>query len=300
MKDYLNKINNEYPIRRTKKQKNEFINYVKNQFEIVNVDQINQHKNIIIGNFDNAKIILTAHYDTPAKSLFPNLVIPRCFILNLIYQLFFIGIFFGISCLASFILKYMFNLTYEVWYFLFLSMYFVLFFIATMTFTNKHNFNDNTSGVATVLEIIKTTQKNDICVVLFDNEEKGLLGSKAFNKKYKNIVDEKLIINFDCVGNGNNILVACKKEAMNNQYLALLKECVVSNNKYNVMYFDSKKIFGSTDYKNFKQSISFMAYNKNKIIGYYTSRIHTSKDTVVDSENIKFLTDNIIKVFEKI
>ena len=73
---------------------------------------------------------------------------------------------------------------------------------------NKHNANDNTSGVLTLLYIMKKlppNMRNKVCFVFFDNEEKGLLGSKAMNKKYKDLFLAKLVINFDCVGNGKEL-----------------------------------------------------------------------------------------------
>lgn len=136
--------------------------------------------------------------------------------------------------------------------------------------------------------------------MLFDNEEKGLLGSRAFSKKYKSILENKFVINFDCVGNGKNFLVACKTKATTNPLLEVLKSTVLSSEKFSVEFFDSKKIAGNTDYKNFKQAISFMAYSKNKIVGYYTSRIHTSKDMVADDENIEYLVENLNNFIEKI
>ena len=45
--------------------------------------------------------------------------------------------------------------------------------------------------------------RDRVCFILFDNEEKGLLGSKALAKKYKNIKQNKLVINFDCVSDGD-------------------------------------------------------------------------------------------------
>ena len=45
---------------------------------------------------------------------------------------------------------------------------------------NKHNANDNTSGVVTLLEIAGTlpeNQRDKVCFVLFDLEEAGMIGS---------------------------------------------------------------------------------------------------------------------------
>ena len=73
MFDYLNHINDLYPIRRKAEQKENFRNYVLEESKKigydVKVDKIKEHNNIVIGNPETAKVIFTAHYDTPAASL---------------------------------------------------------------------------------------------------------------------------------------------------------------------------------------------------------------------------------------
>ena len=74
---------------------------------------------------------------------------------------------------------------------------------------NTHTANDNTSGVITIIEAacnMPEEFRDRVCFILFDNEEKGLLGSKALAKKYKNIKQNKLVINFDCVSDGDYLL----------------------------------------------------------------------------------------------
>ena len=85
---------------------------------------------------------------------------------------------------------------------------------------NKHTANDNTSGVITIIEsAIKLPKdlRDEVCFVLFDNEELGLLGSSAFAKEYKEYVKNKLIINFDCVSDGNDIFFFPTKQIKNDQ-----------------------------------------------------------------------------------
>lgn len=46
--------------------------------------------------------------------------------------------------------------------------------------------------------------------VLFDHEEIGMVGSYSFAKKHKEILKDKLIVNLDCVSDGDHILVMKK------------------------------------------------------------------------------------------
>ena len=60
---------------------------------------------------------------------------------------------------------------------------------------NKHTANDNTSGIITIIEsAIKLPEdlRDEVCFVLFDNEELGLLGSSAFSKEYKEVAERML------------------------------------------------------------------------------------------------------------
>ena len=44
-------------------------------------------RNLIIGDLEQAKIVLTAHYDTCARSLLPNFILPKNPVLSLLYGL---------------------------------------------------------------------------------------------------------------------------------------------------------------------------------------------------------------------
>ena len=112
--DYLNTINDLYPVRRSKEEKENFINYIKEETKKYNIScnletLENKHNNIVIGNLETAKVVYTAHYDTPASSLLPNMLIPRNMLFGYLYvfgypiliALFSLGVSYGISCLLS-------------------------------------------------------------------------------------------------------------------------------------------------------------------------------------------------------
>lgn len=74
---------------------------------------------------------------------------------------------------------------------------------------NSPGANDNASGIAVALELIKKIQKEPplnfgISFYFFDEEENGLRGSKAFITKY-GIQDLLGLINMDMVGMGDQI-----------------------------------------------------------------------------------------------
>ncbi len=303
--DYLNYIHNTYPVRRTEEQKEQFREYVKTTGKRlgvkVNVETLkNNHNNVIIGDINTAKVIFTAHYDTPASSILPNLMLPRNKFLGTIYHIGYPFVMALISLLISFMFGKLFNLKYEIVIILYLIIYFVMYYLATRAFINKNNKNDNTSGVATVLSILEQNINTPIACILFDNEEKGLLGSKAYNEKYKQELKNKLIINFDCVGLGDNIIFIEKDDAQKLDEYKIIKENFTENEVFKVHHFPLKGSSGNSDYKSFKCGVGVMACLKHKSIGFYTSRIHTNKDTIAYTDNIEYIVNEISKGINKL
>ncbi len=300
MKDYLNEINERFPIRRTEEQKKGLFEYVKSEAESVGlsarIEQLEKkHNNIVIGDVEKASAVYTAHYDTPARSLVPNLMMPRnpgfayayAFGIPLVIAFFSLGVAYAIQALAG--------LPYPAFAAIYLGLYFALFFCVMRCGDNKTNKNDNTSGVATVLSIMAKNPK-DAAYILFDNEEKGLLGSKALLKSNKEFWANKPLINFDCVGLGDNIVIVAMGNAEKHPVFEKIADTVKGNNEYNVGLYPKKGSMTNTDSKNFPCGISVMACKKSKKGVLYTPYIHTKRDTVASSENIYFLADAFSKL----
>jgi hypothetical protein len=115
------------------------------------------------------------------------------------------------------------------------------------------------------------------------------------NKKYKELLKKKLVVNFDCVANGKEILFIVKKGAENCLEYELLKKTVVSNETFNVHFLPFKKCASNSDYKNFECGIGASAYTKGKFVKFFTGKIHTNKDTVGDAANIEYLTSSMLE-----
>ena len=89
---YLDYINKTYPARKTIEEKENFRKYVLDVLDKkgikVKIERTNDEKNdnIVIGNPTTAKVVFTAHYDTPARSIFPNIMMPKHRLLFYLYQ----------------------------------------------------------------------------------------------------------------------------------------------------------------------------------------------------------------------
>lgn len=298
MKDYLNEINDSYPIRREEGEKEDFFKYVQSELgeDRVRRETLEKkHNNIIIDDISSAKVIFTAHYDTPAKSVIPNLMMPANKGLAVLYQLA-LPLLLAIAALVvSFSLQAWLQFDSSLAIVIYLILYYVLFFRLTRNGKNKHNKNDNTSGVATIMSIAYQIRDSKVAFVLFDNEEQGILGSKAFAKEHANKLEGKLIINFDCVGNGDQFVFVVKDGAEQSDMYHNFKSALNSNGDFGINYLPAKKTMSNSDHKRFDCSIGVMACNKGKRVRFITDRIHTDRDTLAEEKNIVYLTDRMIE-----
>ncbi len=302
-----------YEVRKTKKQKTAFIEYVKQLLEDYgynfNIEKGSfGARNIVIGDVENAKVLYTAHYDTCARLPFPNFITPKNFLIYLLYQFLIVGIFFIVAFLIGFISGTAISLipmatdTYDVLYniicFLPTIVCYACIYLLIAGPANKHTANDNTSGVTTILNIMKTLpedQRHKVAFVLFDLEEMGMLGSSAFASKHKAIKKNTLVINFDCVSDGETVLFTLKKTTK--KYAELLEKAFVSIPEVTVDI--AKTAFYPSDNAVFQGGIGVCALKKSKRFGVlYMDRIHTKKDVIYREENIDFLTNGAVKLAE--
>ena len=296
MKDYLVEINNLFPVRRKEDEKSAFYEYVCSELgqERVKLEQLDKNNNIVIGNVQEARVVITAHYDTPAASLVPNFMIPANKVIGTLIALCYPLAMALFSIMVAFGSGALFSLDDSIIMFIYLVLYFSLFFGSTRLISNKNNKNDNTSGVSAVMTLASSITSDKVAFILFDNEEKGLLGSKAYNKNHKELMKDKLVINLDCVGNGNNMIFITKEDAERKEEYELLRDAFSKPSKsFAVHYIPYKKSCGFSDHRSFPCSVCVMAANKGKIVRFITGRIHTSRDTVADGENISFLCSHL-------
>lgn len=297
-----------YPVRKTNAQKTAFINHLADiygdRMHVEESGKIQKNRNIVIGNPDTASVVYGAHYDTCARLPFPNFITPKNFVIFLLYQIFvalvmvipilLVSTLLGILMGALDVPEFPAFFITEV---LVLALFLFVFTLMTKGPANPHNANDNTSGVVTVLALAdRLAGRNDVCFVLFDNEEAGLFGSSAFAKAHKTVRDRTLLVNFDCVSDGAWLLILSSKSARRttayNDFCESVRRRCASTDKIPLIASSSTTIYPS-DQMNFKKSIAVAALKKTKtpLIGYYMDRIHTPKDTVFDEQNIEVLTE---------
>ena len=286
----------QFPVRKTKKQKADFRAAVQSYLEDLDY-QVTEEKgssgsrNVIIGDPEKAKYLVTAHYDTPARLPFPNYNTPCSFLPFLGYQIIITALLF-LPPIAVGAIFAMLNgdaeLASMVWYPLLLAEC-ALMLIGP---ANPSNANDNTSGVVTVLEIARTlpeNQRHKVCFVLFDLEEAGLVGSASYYKKHKKAARNQLVLNLDCVGDGDHLMMFPTKTLKKDRkkLTSLYKACGYFGKK-SLLVHEKGFSYYPSDQKHFPYGVGICALNKKKKT-LYLSRIHTPKDTVLDETNVNIL-----------
>lgn len=303
----------QYPIRKNKVQKQNFRGEVAAELRQAGWDvQVQSRKslpsshNVVIGDVSTAKVICTAHYDTPAALPFPNFIAPQNFLFYLLYQLGLVLVLLavggilggGISWLLALVLPMDAMLNVLASTYISLMLLLVLFFLMMAGPANRNNANDNTSGVLTVLETALTMPphlRGNVAFVLFDNEELGLLGSAAFKKQYGRQIAPTPLINFDCVGDGDHILFVQPARCRKNPALqAALAESFVSAEGKQIILEHKPLTFYPSDQAHFPMGIGVGTFHKKPVLGLYLGRIHTKRDTVLQQENIVLLRQGII------
>ena len=253
-------------------------------------------------------MIFSAHYDTCAALPVPNFITPRNLLFYVCYQLLLIiPLFLAVAILEGVLLAVIVELHAPKLLLLMpvtsiaLCAFFVWWILDGPA--NRHTANDNTSGVITLLETALALPEEDrekVCFVFFDNEEKGMFGSAAFTRAHKRAKRETLNINFDCVSDGDFIQffpgARLKKDGGT---LAKIERAFRGRGEKRTEVVRGFGFYPS-DNASFKRGVGVCALKERRIIGYYMDRIHTKKDTVFQEENIALLRDGAVRLAESL
>ena len=292
----------EFPVRKSKQQKEKFRESVSAYAATLGYTYKVEEgsfgsMNIVLGDPQKAKYLVTAHYDTPAGMFLPNLITPCNFWTFLGYQILVTLIMLGIPAIPGVIVGMLTSYYpgYLVWYFGFLALYGLMMFGPA----NPNNANDNTSGVVTVLEIaanLPVDRRDSVCFVLFDLEEKGLIGSKSYAKIHKETVQNQIVLNLDCVGDGDELMIfPTKKLPLDADKMAFLRGMNHKEEEKSLTLHEKGFYVYNSDQKSFPYGAALGAFKRGKA-GLYCDRIHTSRDTILDEKNVSILRDRIITV----
>ncbi|SCM82923.1 conserved hypothetical protein [uncultured Sporomusa sp.] len=294
-----NEIREKYPKRYSLHgHKEEFYQLIKKEVENLDLEiEVRPRdfiQNICTQN-DDFDILLMAHYDTAPKlplSRFINSIYEKVGVGNwrtyIGYFLYYV-IIIGLNVSVLWLLNSWFS---HVWFFIYIVGFIIFFFLRA----NPNNMNDNSSGVIAVLTIAKILCSSDknimkhIKIVLTDFEEWGKHGAKKLRRELLTKgLENRLIINFDGVGNGTFLnLVPISKDN-------LLRKYLLDNypGKYRVI---EEKVIAGSDYDVFKayNAIGINFLEMAQIQGkYYMPNIHTSRDIEINEKQLAEFTNDV-------
>jgi len=300
LKSFAESLFTNYGTRMYRKEKDAFLEHCKEEFTQLGYDDViikgdknmfgGTSRNLVAGPLD-ADILITAHYDTPGRNGFLLIFSP------LVGSL-------GANLLFMFIIMLATVFADAATWVSYVTTIFFWAIMISLFIKNKHNYNDNTSGVLGVYKIAELVSQNPelkarCAFVLFDHEEvfPGLLGSKTFAKwRKKNHPDKAdgTVINLDCIGIGDVLTVMTKKK---------------HDEFHNIAKFMQQEGFtvekargglsGNSDHASFTNGVSLL-YRKRSLLGpTYIPKIHTGRDTVCDLDQMERLCEAVYKYIDK-
>ena len=285
----------QFPVRKSKQQKQDFrdsvCRYVQSLGYSVVVESGNfGSRNIVMGDPQNAKYLVTAHYDTCAALPVPNFLMPCNLPVFILSQTVLWLSLILISAVSGAMVGFLFGEGFVA-----PVSCLVLFGIIALMLVgpaNKNNANDNTSGVVTLLEIMRTmpeNQRHKVCFALFDLEEAGMIGSCSYRKVHKAESDRQVVLNLDCVGDGDHLAMFPTKQLKKNRkkLTSLYRACGFFGKKSLMVHEKGFSIYPS-DQMVFPYGVGICALKKSKF-GLYVGKIHTHKDTVLEETNVNIL-----------
>lgn len=301
MTELTHEIMKNYQVRKTKEQKNAFIELLQKHFPDMRIETggLLNCRNLVIGDVENADVVFGAHYDTCKALPVPNMLFPKRPVLFVLYQLLIILPILLVS-LASFVGVILLTDDFLLSYLAMIVVYGIGGWFLLGGEANTHTANDNTSGVVTLCEayeLMDLKQRTNAAFVFFDHEETGMWGSSLFRKMHKCAMRDKLLVNFDCVSDGDHFLIIASKKART-QYGEVLRNAFSDIEGKCVRFEKAAATLCPSDQMRFPCSVGVIALKRKRMIGLYLDKIHTKHDTIFQKENIAYFAGSICRLCE--
>ncbi len=296
MQDYLSTIDTEHPVRNSAEQKAAFRAWALREaehsgFTAASEAECGGHRNLIFGDARRARVLFTAHYDTPRRMIVPNLMLVTNRVLYWAYNIGIVLVLAGLSLGAAFAVRSRVGAEGTaarlVMVLVFYAVYALGYFLFFRGPANRHNRNDNTSGTAAVMKMMRMLgEDSGAAFILFDDEEKGKKGSKAFVRDHPEIGEGTLTVNLDCVGNGDTFLFCPSPGAVLNPLYREMAAALEEHGDVNARFYPPRRAQMNSDHRSFAQGVGVCACRRVPFAGYCTGRIHTARDTVAEPETV--------------
>lgn len=291
---YQNYLSAVHPVRRTAGQKSEVRRWLMRELKRAGwkaheetYGRFNGSVNIVAGDPEKAEVFLCTHYDTGARMIVPDFVSPTNVAAHVLYHAAAAAAVFAVVFGVS--LAVCFPLNKPRWM---LPMFLVLAVAALglLAFgpANRNNANSGDSGLLALLALANETAfDRRVCLVLFDNNERNLLGASAFKKKHIEAATTRLFIGLDCLGDGENLLLLPSRHSRwDGPLLDALAAAFPEGEEVRPVLRSKGLHYYPGGNRRFKFHVAVCACRYLAGLGYYIPHLRTKKDTVLRPENI--------------
>ena len=234
-----------------------------------------ENVNLVYGNLATAEFVFGAHYDTCAVLPFPNLAAPLNIPLSILMQLLLMLMLALPAALGAFLIAWL-GAPVGVAAAVGVLLGVLASALVIAGKPNRHTMNDNTSGVVALLTLLARLPKERrgrVAVVLFDNEEVGLIGSTLFRKRHARVMADKPLVNLDCVGDGDMLLLVPNKGYRADEELCARTQAAFPAGALAPVF--ARRAFYPSDQWGFPKALAVATLKRRRFFGAVIDRIHT-------------------------
>ena len=123
------------------------------------------------------------------------------------------------------------------------------------------------------------------------------MGSKQYAKAHPGITEGKVLLNLDCVGDGDDFLVVAPKNA-DEALVQLLKAAFGDGDGKRAVHCSARNTNYNSDQKSFPNGVAVAACRKGRF-GYHIPRIHTRRDVICEESNLRYLRRCALRLMEQ-
>ena len=179
---HLDVLNKDFPVRKSDAEKKRFREWLISTLEMnkitasVETTRNGKNKNVIVGNPETAKTVFAAHYDTPAKSIVPNLMMPKNVVLLYLFHMIPILVILAASLIPAKLISSASGIP-MLYPPVFLVLYFGLFYLLYFAIPNKNNFILLTAYTLSLANVPLLSRQDDalVCCAERSSPHRGYL-----------------------------------------------------------------------------------------------------------------------------
>lgn len=296
MHQFAQQILSRYPIRHKAKEKENMRHYLTGTCRSLGYEAklVNRRRafNVVVGDVEKAKVVFTARYATTLREPLPQFIAPTRPATYFLYQALTPVAVLLLSFIVSFALTFAINrptLTLPLFVALLVGALVYLRFGPSETRTA----NDNTSGVAALLSVMEslTPRHRATAAFVFLDER----GSKELKKAYPSL-REKVVVNVECIGCGDEILLLPSKYTRwNGEFLDALTESFENTEEKSCFLKTDGLVYYPSENRAFRYNVAICACKKVAGFGRFVKQ-HTNE---IDEENLEIVRKGLVKLIEK-